>query len=812
MTEVLPKVNDLPCLPTEAPVETVTVTPEPVTISLPAPIGPISISTDSITVDPIGSHFLPKVDEPPQLPPNWVEERFRVDRRKLEEMILVGNGYQNGETFFQGVMDKTSTTVTWPSKLKIGAKSKKDPHVKVIGHVDNVKKAKEMILDKLDARSSRVTLKMDVPHTEHSHVIGKGGCTIKKVMEETGCHIHFPDSNRSGTSEKSNQVSIAGEPAGVESARRKIRALLPIVLFFELPKTGVARPNPDVNSAPIQRLIQTYSISVQARTRPRGQSTVISVRGNQQNVTGLKDGITGLMQHLTGQIGATLPVTCNLEVAPQHHQVLSKMVRHIQQQTAAQITMSQPQQQMASPESHFNAVGARRPPSPVVITGSVDSVIIARHQLTEYLPLVLMCDMKDTVDSENVRPQETMERNDVFISIRPKPKQATKSVIIKSVEGNVIRMFDARKELLGLKTSGLENIIISPLSPLRAPVTSQAHLPAAYHIDANPCFKANDSEVFTNCSGSSVGYYSSEEADQSLAQKPSSVISPIQRPSPRSSPGSSTSGHFSDSMLGSDVNNRKMSLSPSNSIEALEQRLSTLTGTGLSNKIWESKTPAVSSQFNRHQPTLHHSFSSAEYARARELAYQAMSRPVLAPDLQIPTSTWAGQGFSRSMGPDLSRALSSRNMSQAQFTPTIEENPIFNTWGPRVDTLSASLQANCLSTMKKERYSPNAAPFQPRSSSMVDISAQVELHEVFDYLGLSKYTTVFLQQEVDLQTFLSLTDADLKELGITTFGPRRKMLLAIQEMNKNRAQVVQGILANRQSRSSLNLLSATSRW
>jgi protein bicaudal C len=197
-----------------------------------------------------------------------------------------------------------------------------------------------------------------------------GGCTIKKVMEETGCHIHFPDSNRSGTSEKSNQVSIAGEPAGVESARRKIRALLPIVLSFELPKTGVARPNPDVNSAPIQRLIQTYSISVQARTRPRGQSTVISVRGNQQNVTGLKDGITGLMQHLTGQIGATLPVTCNLEVAPQHHQVLSKMVRHIQQQTAAQITMSQPQQQMASPESHFNAVGARRPPSPVVITGN----------------------------------------------------------------------------------------------------------------------------------------------------------------------------------------------------------------------------------------------------------------------------------------------------------------------------------------------------------------------------------------------------------------------------------------------------------
>ena len=33
--------------------------------------------------------------------------------------------------------------------------------------------------------------------------------------------------------------------------------------------------------------------------------------------------------------------------------------------------------------------------------------------------------------------------------------------------------------------------------------------------------------------------------------------------------------------------------------------------------------------------------------------------------------------------------------------------------------------------------------------------------------------------QIDLPTFLTLTDQDLKELGITTFGARRKMLLAI---------------------------------
>lgn len=38
---------------------------------------------------------------------------------------------------------------------------------------------------------------------------------------------------------------------------------------------------------------------------------------------------------------------------------------------------------------------------------------------------------------------------------------------------------------------------------------------------------------------------------------------------------------------------------------------------------------------------------------------------------------------------------------------------------------------------------------------------------------------LLVHPQIDLQTFLTLTDQDLKELGITTFGARRKMLLAI---------------------------------
>lgn len=66
-------------------------------------------------------------------------------------------------------------------------------------------------------------MKLDVSYTDHSHIIGRGGLTIKKVMEETGCHVHFPDSNRSVNAEKSNQVSVAGSLLGLERARYRIR-------------------------------------------------------------------------------------------------------------------------------------------------------------------------------------------------------------------------------------------------------------------------------------------------------------------------------------------------------------------------------------------------------------------------------------------------------------------------------------------------------------------------------------------------------------------------------------------------------------
>lgn len=79
-------------------------------------------------------------------------------------------------------------------------------------------------------------MKMDISYSDHSYIIGRGGNNIKKIMEDTLTHIHFPDSNRSSQTEKSNQVSLCGSLKGVEKARALVRVSYPNVItrnFFD---------------------------------------------------------------------------------------------------------------------------------------------------------------------------------------------------------------------------------------------------------------------------------------------------------------------------------------------------------------------------------------------------------------------------------------------------------------------------------------------------------------------------------------------------------------------------------------------------
>ncbi|XP_062841723.1 ankyrin repeat and SAM domain-containing protein 6-like isoform X2 [Trichomycterus rosablanca] len=74
------------------------------------------------------------------------------------------------------------------------------------------------------------------------------------------------------------------------------------------------------------------------------------------------------------------------------------------------------------------------------------------------------------------------------------------------------------------------------------------------------------------------------------------------------------------------------------------------------------------------------------------------------------------------------------------------------------------------------------------SSSQLRSKSSDELSGILKKLSLEKYQPIFEEQEVDMEAFLTLTDRDLQELGITTDGPRQQILAAICELNAGKGR------------------------
>ncbi|XP_060642229.2 ankyrin repeat and SAM domain-containing protein 3 isoform X1 [Anolis sagrei] len=69
--------------------------------------------------------------------------------------------------------------------------------------------------------------------------------------------------------------------------------------------------------------------------------------------------------------------------------------------------------------------------------------------------------------------------------------------------------------------------------------------------------------------------------------------------------------------------------------------------------------------------------------------------------------------------------------------------------------------------------------FSPSNPEAPPYTGPQDLATFLEQIGCLKYLQVFEEQDVDLRIFLTLTESDLKEIGITLFGPKRKMTSAI---------------------------------
>ena len=725
--------------------------------------------------------------------PKNTEKKFPVDRKKLERLILAGgHGSDTAMEYFQRIMDQTGTLILWPSKLKVGAKSKKDPHVKVVGRPEAVQRAREIILTDLDAKSSRITLKIDIPYSEHSHVIGKEGVNIKRVHDESKCHIHFPDTNRTvRKGEKCNQVSIMGPAHGVELARRKIRELLPLVIKFYTPLPG----DLNVKMLNIRDLVAPFNVVVFVKTLPSNYSLQVTLRGVVCYQYGLKLAISKLVEYFTESSSSSgVPVELHMEIPSQHHRVVigngGMNLTKITQETATTIQF---------PDPTFRA-----PSNLVIIHGGIDGVLRARDLLVGCLPVVLLFDLHETEEetvSSSVIGQLSSEL-DVFISIRPKAKQPVQSAIIKSIEQNILCVYKARSRLLdeakqpvrfaeqggggsdmGVITEASESneeafdppndpVPVTPTPLIEHPPTPPTGHPPTPPIGHPPTpievQQATKSlAMFTQSFRNSRVQSAPGCGSASPTPPPPHPTAPSPQhgaPSPTpSDPQEVTGGLKTDPGTIRPCPGRESSSSASLSAPMPADNVLNLT------PAVQDSIPPGSSSLSGAQPqgsfTIKKRLTTRDlltYEQRKEEAQKAMKTKVESNTVRAPTDKWSGSGLSQSWHPNL--------------------QPSIRPESPKGLTSLNKVAFQALAAQETLQRTASARVEQDRYQGVTDLSDLLKL------LELEKYKENFEEQEVDFDTLLTMTEEDFKEIGVTTLGARRKLQIAISEIKRLRSQ------------------------
>ncbi|EFX86929.1 hypothetical protein DAPPUDRAFT_312371 [Daphnia pulex] len=225
----------------------------------------------------------------------------------------------------------------------------------------------------LQSQSQSATLSMEVSYTFHSHLIGRSGQNINRVMEDTETRIHFPDRNRIAGESKSNSVVIRGPIANLENARQRIRADVPVEFIVDC---NIEK----INSVGQTNLTHHFSSSfgVLLRFYPKidGISCQVNIRGQQDRLQQLKDSVVYF-----GRLTDTLvdAVVVKVETSFDHVWLLRDQVDKIIAATGAGIRCPDVSILKELPKKYC-----------VWIRGSLDQVYKASTMLNGLLPMQLM--------------------------------------------------------------------------------------------------------------------------------------------------------------------------------------------------------------------------------------------------------------------------------------------------------------------------------------------------------------------------------------------------------------------------------------
>ncbi|GIY49701.1 protein bicaudal C homolog 1 [Caerostris extrusa] len=687
-------------------------------------------------------------------------------------------------------------------------------------------------------KKNRVTLKMDVSHSDHSYIIGKGGFKIQQVMEETGCHIHFPDSNRNSTAEKSNQVSIAGQAAGVEQARIKIRDLLPLVFTFELPNGENINPGEECSPA-VQHIQQTYSFNVAFRPiGPVGMGRILLVvRGCQRMLSRLRQGLALLMEYLTGS--KTIPVMgfMKTEIAAQHHQFVmgpgNVNIQMIMNKTGATIIFPDPTPSPFGGDSPSQPIpliaghSILRSKSTVLIQGSFDSVCLAWQELLKCLPLVLMFDLKEGQELDPVMVNNFMEAFNINIMVRPKMKENTKSVLIRGAEKDSRVLFQVRKEILGLEEddscpsspSFKQNYRMPTIETLKIQqnekdLNKKQGMTTAESLNILSNIIQQNPQIVGLLNNLSTAFPSNGPEMMQSHQMQNSMYRNVMLPNPPPNP-TIQMNHFPARNVESWINRPDRSYAFSSGVNVSNflqkdrnlpiddgdsgiflQSHNRYFANGFGSKsdlssqpessassTSSNDTPEYKSRFARkdfqskEQPNADVHQLLSDYGNKKLTASKAMHQAV--EGVRTPNTLWSGFGFSKSM-PDFSGRNKRVTANSGSISEFLEEVAAAKAWNSDIPEKSDSPLEQVQSPFALSNFWENVPRIPP-----VNYSSIKNLEQLLRLTDLEKYNDVFVHHEIDLPIFLTLNEIELQQLNIS-YGARRKMLTAISAVREQR--------------------------
>nr|ACI49124.1 hypothetical protein Cbre_JD14.012 [Caenorhabditis brenneri] len=530
---------------------------------------------------------------------------------------------------------------------------------------------------------------MELHHSLHSHIIGKGGRGIQKVMKMTSCHIHFPDSNKYSDSNKSDQVSISGTPVNVFEALKHLRTMCPLTVYMKLPWYNSGQPD-------LRPLMSQMDLEV-------------SVEQN----------IYSLAIKMSGSQDASVLFAIRLVL---HHFLLTEEYINISTTVLAREELNY---QLENIEEHRerlrevcnkNSVTIQTYPDTqsISVVGPPSGVLNVRKMLIGLANVTVQFDC-NVMDIHYPIQQLEQERG---LQIGCKRKNGdTMTITMKATESKLAEILQSRELLLAL------------------PPTTYS-CPDDY--DPNPMM---------NLSGPSTLTPLQTEMASGVRVFLTPPIESPKSPDPEDSP------------LAASILKGAKDISKNSD-------------------IWKKKP-------------------KADRGEMLIKATQAIFDDSVLSSPRYPTDLWSGYGFSSSLPADLLKGMMDlttnepttantssilMNHSQRGLCSVREEDEELSDFSASTTNYGMS---RVFEQATRNVFSASTSVFDSNSlpyDLQWDINYFTDPSMVLAQLGCSEYMTQLRDQEIDMHAFLLLDEQNLKDIGVSTIGARKKIHHAILKL------------------------------